>query len=97
MGSAPDDTESLPFSPAQASGLCHPTVGEACTTMMKLRAFPTKIFWRASAPLPATQEWGEHRGEGAPNIRVPPLPSPLLHQMEEREWLRLCRAGKDEG
>jgi hypothetical protein len=64
-----------------------------CTTMMKLRAFPTKIFWRASAPLPATQEWGEDRGEGAPNIRVPPLPSPLLHRMEESEWLRLCRAG----
>jgi hypothetical protein len=28
---------------------------------------------------------------------VPPLPSPLLHRMEEREWLRLCRAGSIRG
>src|SRR6266446_504725 len=44
-----------------------------------------KFLWSAFfLPLPATQEWGEDRG-GVSN--VPPLPVPLLHPMEEREFL----------
>jgi len=35
-------------------------------------------------PLPATKEWGEYRGAASQN--VPPLPGPLLHPMEEREF-----------
>ena len=51
-------------------------------------------FWSDTLflPLPATKEWGEDRGEGrikASGINAPPLPGPLLHPMEEREWLRL--------
>src|SRR6266566_206640 len=41
-------------------------------------------------PLPATKEWGEDRGEGQTQ-NAPPLPDPLLHCMEEREWLRFAR------
>ena len=47
---------------------------------------------QATATIPqGKQEWGEDRGEGLrqPQARkAPPLPGPLLHPMEEREWLR---------
>src|SRR5438034_6320833 len=32
---------------------------------------------------------GEDRGEGRAKTNAPPLPSPLLHPMEERESIRL--------
>ena len=35
-------------------------------------------------PLPTTQEWGEDRGEGPSKTNAPPL----LHPLEEREYLR---------
>src|SRR5438445_13846751 len=41
---------------------------------------------QALHPLPARNEWGEDRG-GETNKNAPPLPSPLLHAMEEREEL----------
>ena len=39
----------------------------------------------AFLPLPATQEWGEGRGQGKA-FGGPPLPSPLLPPREEREF-----------
>src|SRR5713226_703259 len=39
---------------------------------------------QALHPLPARNEWGEDRG-GETNKNAPPLPSPLLHPIEERE------------
>src|SRR5262245_61711347 len=46
---------------------------------------------------PRGAERGEDRGEGNPiagQSKAPPLPGPLLHPMEEREfiWLELSRA-----
>src|SRR6266851_4229894 len=41
---------------------------------------------QALHPLPARNEWGEDR-RGETNKNAPPLPSPLLHPMEEREEL----------
>jgi hypothetical protein len=46
-------------------------------------------FWSAFLlPLPATQEWGEDQERGI-FTKAPPLPGPLLHPMEEREFLWL--------
>src|SRR5947207_5387451 len=43
-------------------------------------------------PLPVRHERGEGWGEGFPSwANNPPLPDPLLHPMEEREFLRLSR------
>ena len=61
-------------------------------SIMKVRAFPTKI-WRISfSSSPRDEGVGRGPRRGA-NQNAPPLPDPFLHRMEEREWLRLRRVG----
>jgi hypothetical protein len=55
--------------------------------------FPSRMFF---LPLPATEEWGEERGEGHSSFRPQTrLLSPALSSRAWRRgslWLRLCRA-----
>ena len=56
-------------------------------TMMKVRACSTKISEGAPAPSPREARAGRGLGRGVSYFTAPPLPGPLLHRMEEREWL----------
>src|SRR5205809_2857571 len=62
-----------------------------CNTITQVRAFRTKIWRHAVSSSPRDEGVGRGPRRGANQAvmtNAPPLPGPLLHQMEEREWLR---------
>src|SRR2546428_12819673 len=73
------------FAPALRNG------GEPAVGFAAQRCKRRKNFWSAEflLPLPATQEWGEDRGEGHP-LFCPTLPSTAWRRGSG--WLRFCRA-----
>src|SRR6266700_329967 len=73
------------LAPEAASWRSRPWSQDSCQPATWANRAGTGLH-HALHPLPARNEWGEDRGEG--NENAPPLPSPLLHPMGEREKSR---------